>query len=109
MDKEIVRVSHCGLLSLENFYGFDLVNGRHPTPPTADLERNGSLSGNDNDSDGSVQDENAATIASKLMKNNLFEGCLSVCKTDECNGTVPPLLSNSMKYLLILLVHYFVS
>lgn len=69
LDKEIVRVSHCGYLSLENFHGLD-------ASIRSKLENR-------------TNETTTATSTKRLpsRKMPLFKGCLSVCQQDECNST----------------------
>lgn len=78
MDEEIVRVSHCGYMSLENFYGLDnLINKSNST---------------DNVN----------------PRNNVFKGCLSVCNYDECNSAFcVPTQILSLNFLMFISLYYY--
>lgn len=68
-DQNIVQVSHCGLISLENFYGINF---------TTKFDKFKTLW-------------------------NVFNGCLSVCQSDECNNCFNQQTSFCLLILMIFL------
>ena len=83
LDKEIVRVSHCGYLSLENFHGLESIQNRI-------------LNGTSNLTTTTIFPRSTRAPLHQLHKAlPLFRGCLSVCQSDECNSAM-----TSMRRLL---------